>query len=192
MIINDNFCSNLALKLRNKEAIIQNFQLKNIKLAKEIWKETIKNDINQNISFIDYSHDDNCFKVKYSYLEHVEKILELKISMFGFAEKIIEIKDKYTITSLSLSNFIKNNYYSEEIINALLCLYQSHARSQGYIIFNTFSYFSVYNLINNYECKCTMEIALNDIRLCKGIVFPILISSPINEFIWVIANPNEK
>ena len=88
--------------------------------------------------------------------------------------------------------FLQNNYYSEEIINALLMLYQGHAHSVGYLIFNTFAYMSIHNIIAKTYTNFETEIWVNDITFLKGIVFPILITNPINEFICVIAHPNEK
>ena len=172
--------------------MMKTFSLKNIKLSRDIWREYIANEINPNISFVDFIPTDNSYKVKHSYINLIEKLIVSKIARLGLAEKIIEVEDKYWVTSLSLLNFITNNYYSEEIINALLCLYQSHSHAQGYIVFNTFSYISVHNLIRNSQYKCELEIIFNDIKYWKGIVFPILHTDTVNEFIWVVANPNQK
>ena len=95
----------LALKQSKKRNLMHNFSLKNIKLAKEIWREYISNVINPEISFVEYIPSENSYKVKYHYLDIVKNMIDSKISKFGFSEKIIEDKMNYWVTSLSLSNF---------------------------------------------------------------------------------------
>lgn len=189
---NENDCKILILKQTKQRNLYSNFSLKNIKFAKEIWKEYIIDEINQNISFVEYIPQENSYKVKFAYLEAVRKIIDSKISKYGYSEKIIEDPLRYQISSLSLSNFLERNYYSEEIINALLALYQRHASAAGFLVFNTFAYITMHNLVSNPGTNSDWEVEFNDISYCKGIIFPILITSPVNEFIWVIADPNEK
>jgi hypothetical protein len=50
------------------------------------------------------------------------------------AEKLIEVPHMYVVTSLSLQNFLVNNYYNQEIIDALLALYGEHAMTNGYLL----------------------------------------------------------
>ena len=139
----------MILKQTKQRNLYSNFSLKNIKFAKEIWKEYIIDEINPNISFVEYIPQENSYKVKFAYLEAVRKIIDSKISKYGYSEKIIEDPLRYQISSLSLSNFLERNYYSEEIINALLALYQRHASAAGFLVFNTFAYITMHNLVSN-------------------------------------------
>lgn len=192
MLNKRNECKKSALEFRKQRQILRTFALKNIKLAKQIWLELLSLEINPGVSFVDYVPEDHSYKVKPAYLEVVKKLVHLKMSRFGVAEKIIVVPEKYTITSLSFQNFLVHNYYCEEIINALLMLYQEHAHSHGYIIFNTFAYHSVYSLVHRPEGVGECSVTINDSSKCKGIIFPLLVTNPYNEFIAIWAKPKDK
>lgn len=135
-----------------------------MKFAKSIWNELLSLEINPDISFVEYIPGDHSYKVKPSYLEIVKKLITSKILATGIAEKIIDVPGKYQLTSLSFQNFLEHNFYSEEIINALLALYQQHAYCYGYVVFNTFSYSTVESLFKNPEKASNHRVQLNDIK----------------------------
>lgn len=105
---------------------------------------------------------------------------------------MIEVPYKYSVTSSSLQNFLVNNYYSEEIINSLLILYQEHSSTNGYLVFDTFTYHTVYKLVKNPNKQSDCSVIISDLDRCKAVIFPILITEPYNEVVVVIASPNEK
>jgi hypothetical protein len=144
-----NECRRSALEFRKRRQVLKNFALKNIQLAKPIWIELLAEQINRDISFVDYVPEDHSYKVKPSYLDLVKDLITSQLSKVGIAEKMIEVPFKYTVTSLSLQNFLQNNYYNEEIINALLSLYQDQAHSHGYLVFSTLSYHTICQFINH-------------------------------------------
>ncbi|CAI2364824.1 unnamed protein product [Moneuplotes crassus] len=178
-----------SLELIKRRRIYTNFSVKNIKLSKQYWKELIGLKINKNIPFVEYIPDEHSFKTKPKYLEYIKEFFTEKSKEIGIAEKVIDVPGFYSITSMSLKNFLNNSYYNEEIINSLLEIYQGQARKEGFLVFNTFSYHSIEKLVESkvFDDKLIKE---EDITSIKGIIFPIMLGYPYCEVICVLARPN--
>lgn len=187
-----NECRKSALEFWKRRQVLKNFALKNMQLAKPIWIEILAESIREDISFVDYVPEDHSYKVKPAYVNLVKELISTKLWRIGMAEKLIEVPHMYVVTSLSLQNFLVNNYYNQEIIDALLALYGEHAMTNGYLLWNTFSYHSVWTFLNNPNKSPDCSIMMGNFKKCKGIIFPIPITDPINEVIMVMVSPNEK
>jgi hypothetical protein len=180
------------LEFRKRRLVFRNFSLKNIKLAKPIWVELLAENINPNISFVDYIPSEHSYKIKPAYIEVVQDLINSKFCRIGMADDIIKVPYSYSVTCLSLQNFLTNNYYSEEIINALLLLYLGHAQYQGYLIFNTLSFHTVQKLAQRPYIELNCSIRANEASQVKAVIFPVMIDSPCNKVITIIAKPKDK
>lgn len=118
-------CNRVKLEFKKKKSILNRFSLKNIKFGKELWVHQLstQTEIGLNLSLVDYIPATHAYKVKPQYLEKVKDFIKEKARLYGIAEKIIDCDQKYTITMMSLINFFEQDYYNEEIINALFSLY---------------------------------------------------------------------
>jgi hypothetical protein len=108
------------------------------------------------------------------------------------ADDIIKVPFSYSVTCISLQNFLTNNYYSEEIINALFMLYIEHAQYQGYLIFNTLSFHTVQKLAQKPYKELNCSVRGDQASDIKAVIFPVMIDCPYNEVIAAIARPKDK
>lgn len=149
---------------RKQKRIVESFKVKNIKFNKAFWREILANDLNREASFVEYHPSEHSYKVKPAYLSKVKEVLVQQILRFGIAYDVINVPFGYTLTTLSLKNFLEHNYYSEEIINALLFLYQNQANQNGYLLFNTFAYLTVQKVIKTQDYTHESGAVIDDLK----------------------------
>jgi len=171
-------CKQSVLEFRKRRQLLTNFTLRNIKLVKPYWKELLGLKINPKISFVDYCPEEHSYKVKPAYIAVVQDLITSKFCKIGIADTIIEVPHFYSVSSLSLQNFLINNIYNEEVMNALLMLYQQHASDHGFSIYNTFSYLTVLKRLNQSLKDESFEILYESYSKMNAIIFPIMIDNP--------------
>lgn len=145
---------------------------------KAYWKELLGLKINSDISFVDYCPEEHSYKVKPAYIKVLQDLITSKFCKIGMTEKIVEVPHLYSVSSLSLQNFLINNYYNEEVINALLMLYQGHAVEHGFSIYNTFSYLTILKRLNQPLKDKRFEVIYENYSKVNAIIFPIMVDDP--------------